>query len=579
MIFGYQKKATVIAAKNLLGYDNFVNSDFTKEFIVGENLEISYPPDHQFAGTKYTNDWAGITGTVFGICVSEASRESRVFQENDVLNVNKDYAYPYQTNLEIQYLPSVNSGLRPITDRGVTADMGVDSFVIKGSVISGVSSGAKRFYAGPFKGFTKEIECVCEGATSMNLMDGTDCAGNLKGSYYEEGYAPHRLDLFKYSGEPKMRVDIGEPFNPTFMSDTPYQGLNYTWYNIHNREKRPIPYSMFTDSGKGVSAVLITQRHAIVSVEADIDASNLKFYSKSEGITSVSVSASVTTFKQMWDAIGFVDENSSTQILERYNELSKYFDDIKVITFSQPLPSDVVPVSVLDINQSDPIFFGMAIGQEARGHHGTFCPPLNKTDFNPASPSKLAFRQTNTCPYIPSTASHELSGTDGTERTVAVVRGDVGSPAITYYRGNPILIGLVSGAGYTYYADPMSHEAFALLRGTGIGSSKEILFPWGVAWSPKSFLNAYLGLVGQAVNTVSVVRSEADTNQTYPYPSVAFGTIVPKSKYRKAQLKNTDPRIGVKISEGGLDKFVNRPYLQPETNEETGTTVSIDFTA
>jgi hypothetical protein len=579
MIFGYQKKATVIAAQNLLGYDNFITSDFSKEFIQGENLEFLYPPDHELAGTKYAHDYMGAASTVFGTYIIEESREGREFQENSSLNVNKDFVYPYQTNLQIQYHSSVNSGLRPITDRGVTADLGVDSFIIKGSIISGVSSGAKRFYSGPFKGFTKEIECVCEGATSVNLMDGTDCKGNLKGSYYEEGYSPYKQDIFKYAGEPRMRVDFAQPFSTTFMEGTPYEGLDYTWLNIRDRSKRPIPYSMFTDSGKGVSAVLISPKHAIVSVESDIDVSNLKFYSSESGLTTATVATSVSTFKQMWDAIGFVSENTSPAVLEKYEELSSYFDDIKVITFAQALPDDISPIGIIDINTTDPIFFGLAISHEARGHHGIFCPPLNKTEFDPSILPRLTFKQTNYCPQIPSSASHELSGTDGTERTVAVVRGDVGSPVITYYRDVPVFLGLVSGAGYTYYSNPLSNTSFALLRGMGIGSSKEIVFPWGQSWSPLAFLNAYLALVGESVTSIVPIRAESDTNLSYPYPSVSFGTVTPKSTSRRASLVNTDPRIGVKFSESGIERFTNRPYLISERNDEVGTTVSVDFTS
>jgi len=577
MIFGSQKKATVIAANNLPGYDNFVTSDFSKEFTHGENLEISYPPDHILAGNKYTHDYTGIANTIFGNYILEQSRDIKVFEENSVLNVNKDYVYPYQSNFVIQYFPSVSSGLRPITDRGVTADMGVDAFIIKGSIISGISSGAKRFYAGPFKGFTKEIECICEGATAVNLMDGTDCKGNLKGGYYEEGYTPYKQDMFKYAGEPKMRVDFVQPINPTFMKDTPYEGLNYSWLNIRDRAKRPIPYSMFTDSGKGVSAVLITPRHAIVSAEADIDVSNLKFYSEASGLTTATVSTSVSTFKQMWDAIGFIDENSSSDVLLKYEELSSYFNDIKIITFAQALPNDITPVGIIDINSTDPIFFALAISQEARGHHGIFCPPINKTDFNPSVLPKLTFKQTNRCSDIPISASHELVGTDGTERTIAVVRGDVGSPVITYYQDSPVFVGLVSGAGYTYYSNPLSDISFALLRGVGIGSSKQILFPWGQSWSPLSFLNAYLRIVGQGVVSVVPVRSENDTNETYPYPAVTFGTVLPTTS-RKRMVVNKDQGVGVKFSESGGERYTNRPYLQTETINETGTTVSVDFT-
>ena len=278
----------------------------------------------------------------------------------------------------------------------------------------------------------------------------------------------------------------------------------------------------------------------------------------------------------MWDAIGFINENSSAETLAKFNEMAAYFDDIKIITFASNLPSDITPIELIDPYTSSPVFYGLAIGQEARGHHGTFCPPFDGSTFSPTSLPTLLFKGSDACTNMPST---QLQQMENTMRTTAVVRGDNGSPVITYYRGKAVFIGLVTGAGYTYYSDPTKLTAFASLRGTGIGSSKPITFPWGATWTPFSFLNQYLSLSGVSAKSVSLTRSSTDTNQTYPYPSIAFGTVVPTTTSRRARLVNTDPRIGVKVSEGGLDKFVNRAYLQPETNQEMGTTVSIDFTA
>jgi hypothetical protein len=575
MIFGYDCKATVIAAGNMFGYDIFTGEDFVKPFVEGETLQLLYPPDHGNSGSNFEFD-SHLGSTVLGIFAQERGRSTVYHPETAGLIINPDSVYPYQSEIDITTLPTFNSGLRPISDRDVTADNGIDSFLLKGSVIVGSVSGAKRFYAGPFKGFTKEIECVCEGATAVNELDGMDCKGNLKGSYYEDGFSPVLCNLFNYSDQPRTIIDVATPFNPLFMSNTPYSELDYTWINTRNRFKRPVPYSMESDSGKGVSAVLISSRHAIVSASTDIDNLNLRFYSAVSGFITPTVSSSVNTFKQMWDVIGFVDENSSAEVLAKYNEMAAYFDDIKVITFTGNLPSDIQPIQLIDAYGSSPVFYGLAIGQEARGHHGTFCPPFTGSSFNPSVLPTLLFKGSDACVNIPSSELHEMGNT---VRTTAVVRGDNGSPVITYYRGKPVFLGLVTGAGYTYYSDPKKLVAFASLHGTGIGSSKPITFPWGTTWTPISFLNQYLSLSGVSAKSVVLTRETVDTNQTYPYPSVAFGTVAPTSKSRRAQLRNTDPSVGVKISEGGLDKFVNKPYLQPESNGEIGTTVTIDFTA
>jgi hypothetical protein len=574
MMFGHDCKATVIAAGNIFGYDTFVSTDFTKPFVAGEKLQLLYPPDHGNSGSNFQFD-SHLGATVLGIFTQERER-SNSRTENVGLVINPDSVFPYQSEIDITTVPTFNTGLRPISDRGITADNGIDSFLLNGSIIVGEISGAKRFYAGPFKGFTKEIECICEGATAVNKLNGMDCNGSLKGSYYEYLFSPVHLNLFKYSDQPRTIVDVTTPFNSLFMNKTPYKNLDYTWINTRNRFKRPIPYSMKSNSGKGVSAVLISSRHAIVSASADIDNSNLRFYSGASGFVTPTVSTSINTFKQMWDAIGFVNENSSTEILAKYNEMAAYFDDIKIITFTTNLPNDITPIGLIDAYQSDPIFYGLAIGQEARGHHGTFCPPFTGSLFNPTILPTLLFKGSDACANIPSSELHEMANT---LRTIAVVRGDNGSPVITYYHGNPVFLGLVTGAGYTHYSDPKKLVAFASLRGTGIGSSKPITFPWGTTWTPISFLNQYLSLSGVSAKSVSLTRKTEDTNQTYPYPSIPFGSVVPKSKSRRAQLRNTNPSVGIKISEGGFDKFVNKPYLQPESNDEIGTTITIDFTA
>jgi hypothetical protein len=574
MIFGNDCKATVIAAGNMMGYDIFTGSDFVKPFVEGEQLQLLYPPDHGNSGSNYLFD-SHLGSAVLGIFSGERGRQTLYYPESEGIVINPDTVFPYQSEIDITTLPTFNTGLRPITDRNVTGDNGVDAFPLKGSIIVGSVSGAKRFYAGPFKGFTKELECVCEGGTAVNNLDGMDCKGNLKGSYYESGYSPQSHDLFKYSDQPRTIVDINTPFNTSFMVNTPYHGLDYTWINTRNRFKRPVPYSMFSDSGKGVSAVVISNMHAMVSAEADIDNENLRFYAGASGFVTPTVSSTVTTFKQMWDAIGFVDENSSAETLAKFNELKAYFDDIKIIKFSSSLPSGIDVIELVDMYQSDPIFYALAVSQEGRGHHGTFCPPISNT-FDPTILPTLLFKGSEACDKMPSVELHEMGNTS---RTTAVVRGDNGSPVVTYYRGRTIFLGFVTGAGYTYYSDPNRRTAFASIRGMGIGSTKPITFPWGATWTPFAFLNQYLSLSGVSAKNRVLRRQSSDTSTTYPYPSIPFGTVTPTSTSRRSSLVNTDPRIGVKFSESGIERFTNRAYLIPERNDEIGTTVSIDFTA
>jgi len=513
MIFGDGSKATIITASAMIGYDAFTDSDFTKSFEGGESLEVLYPPDHPSSGSKYLFD-SSLGSTVMGIIQNQRERKTAYFPEG-----KGDVAYPYQGEIDIIYTPTLNSGIRPLTDRGVTADNGVDAFLLKGSIIRGTVSGAKRFYAGPFKRFTKEIEGVCQGATAVNLMDGSDCAGYLKGSFYEHGFNPAVHNLFNYADRPNTVIDVNAPFNLSFMEGTPYHRLGYNWINTRNRFKRPIPYSMLSGTGKGVSAVVISKRHAIVSADADIDSQNLRFYSGITGFVVPTVTATASTFKQMWDAIGFINENSSSETLAKFNEMKPYFDGIKILTFSQDLPDDIQPIWLMDTNTSDPLFYSLAIGQEARGHHGTFCPPIKSSTFDPTSPPSLLFGSSQECSSMPSPSDHSMPNTP---RTIAIARGDIGSPVITYHYYVPIFVGLISEVSFADDQNQNNRSVSAKICGTGMGSSKPIQFPWGATFTPFSFLNAYLSIGGGSANTTQLRRTNFATNETYPYPPIDF---------------------------------------------------------
>jgi hypothetical protein len=518
MIFGNQSKGTIIAAQNMLGYDSFIDSDFTKPFNENEPLEMLYPPDHPNSGSKYVFDTPLGVDTL-GTFSFEWGRGTYHFPEVNKLKVNKDYVFPYQSEIDIVFAPTLNSGMRPLTDRAITADNGVDAFFLKGSVIRGKISGAKRFYAGPFKGFTKEIQDVCQGATAVNLMDGSDCAGYLKGTFYEHGFDPAVHNLFNYADQSNTVIDVKSPFNLSFMEGTPYHRLGYNWINTRNRFKRPIPYSMLSGTGKGVSAVVISKRHAIVSADADIDSENLRFYSGITGFVVPTVTATASTFKQMWDAIGFINENSSSETLAKFNEMKPYFDGIKILTFSQDLPDDIQPIWLMDTNTSDPLFYSLAIGQEARGHHGTFCPPIKSSTFDPTSPPSLLFGSSQECSSMPSPSDHSMPNT---LRTIAIARGDIGSPVITYHYYVPIFVGLVSEVSFADDQNQNNRSVSAKICGTGMGSSKPIQFPWGATFTPFSFLNAYLSIGGGSANTTQLIRTNFATNETYPYPPIDF---------------------------------------------------------
>jgi hypothetical protein len=144
MIFGNDCKATVIAAGNMMGYDIFTGSDFVKPFVEGEQLQLLYPPDHGNSGSNYLFD-SHLGSTVFGIFSGERGRQTLYYPETNGIVINADVVLPYQSEIDITTLPTFNTGLRPVTDRDMTGDNGVDAFSLKGSIIVGSQSGAKRF--------------------------------------------------------------------------------------------------------------------------------------------------------------------------------------------------------------------------------------------------------------------------------------------------------------------------------------------------------------------------------------------------------------------------------------------------
>jgi len=494
MIFGNNGSISVIAAKNMVGYDIFLTSDFTKEFRNGESVSFYYPPEHPNANQKY--QFGLVNGSKTTTPCTMSSEDPRTINsEDEELKLLRDFVYPYQTSLVLGMNQNTSSIL-PLSDDGMSGGSGYDGFLLKGSVIYGESSGAKRYYAGPFKGYSKEIESVCQGTTAMNIIDGSDCLGWLKGSVYENGYDPKYHDLFSYSDEPKQKVDHRNPYNQFFMHDTPFADINYAWLNVPNRKNRPIPYNMLGTSNKGTYAALITRKHALVLNSRDVAPENLVFYSESQGLTSVAVSSSVNTFKQMWDAIGFVNENTNATTLQNFNALSTHFDGIKILTLASELPSDVTPVKLYDNYGSNSVFYSLLFDQEGRGHHSAFCPPLTKDSV--VGTAEIRLDTNNICNAT--SESMQFPTAPITTPTSKVVGGDIGSPVVTYNNYASVLMGFLSG--YNHTDDKVSGNVI----GFGIGSSKMYEFSWGYSFSPMNILNMYLALSGYQATAHQIVE-------------------------------------------------------------------------
>ena len=488
MIYGNDRVLRFIAAKNLPGYDSFITADFTKSFEHEEPLEILFPPgdNGSYEFPIGTEGEGGLT-TIVGNFLSETNRTEHM--EDSLLHFKKDFKYPYQSEISFRANPASTSPLSIFNF----------DFIQEGSYIRGVNSGAYRFYAGPFKGYTKELENLCIFSTSMNDLDASDCDGFSQrlGSFYEPSYSPSIHDVFRYVGEPRMKVDPVNPFNPTFMSGNPFESLFYNWLNIWNRQNRPIPYNM-TPEGTDY-CVLISPRHAILLAEKVFPRS-LCFYSNTEGFVTPTVEAEVSTFKEIWDAIGFVNENRDAETLAVFNEMAKHFEGIKILTFAEELPSDIQSPMLHDPNQSDSVFHAMMFGQEGRGHVCTICPPLKKDEidtckikFDPSGKCSEILQllnekdcgclsNTKTNVFFPLPSTKRISGSFGLEA------GDRASPVITYKNNTPVLLGFVSNY------DIADGNSIGVVKILGMGSTKQYTFPWGSSFAPIDILNRYIKL-------------------------------------------------------------------------------------
>jgi hypothetical protein len=531
MIFGQNRLVEIIGAKNLQGYDPYLTDDFTKAFIGGEKVVVYYPPDHSLsASTYHFNSDSGTTNSL-GVFYSEEDRNVSN-AEDSLLKFRKDFVLPYQTNLTIQMGSSVSSPL-PLSD-SATGGSGFDAFFIKGSVVVGESSGAKRYYSGPFKGWSKELECVCEGTTAVNQLDGSDCRGWLKGSLYEKNYIYSYHDVFNYIGEPKQIADHKNPFNDGFMTGTPFETLNYSWSNVLDRTNRPIPYNMLVD-GKGNYAVLIGRKHAIVHKDADIDTTNLRFYSNEYGMTSVNVVAQISDFRSLWDQTGFASPNVNENTMMAFQGMSAHWQGVKLLKFETNLPEDINQIVLYDPYGSDMIYYGLAFGQDGRGSVGVFCPPLtgditgsNQLTNNKSGKSRLSFTKDNKCGSFPyplvvggdccgcktprTIMSLMLDGVSEDQSVGAVLEGDIGSPVITYYNDTPVFLGFIDSVGYR-------EHAYADLIGVGIGSKKKYPVSWGTELSIFDVLQLYFTLTGNdSFLNATAFNRNTTPDAKYPFP-------------------------------------------------------------
>lgn len=549
MIFSSKKQFKIIATKVLPGYANFTTEHFSRDFKGGETLVVYYPPDHPQAGTKYNytvleeSDPDAASLEVMGLFSSENPRVRTTTE--DFLDEYKSYHLDFY----VIPFPVKDQDIHPLTNAN-----GYDSFLIKGSIIEGRESGARRFYDGPFKGFTVESQDGCievANEVSLNELDGSSCEGYLKGSYYETGYDIDRHNLRRYRGVTRHLLDPRDPRNTTFMQGTPFGSLDMSWLSVHDREKRPIPYRMNTG---GHAAVLITQRHAIIPATAGY-AHDYQFYSPSQGIVKANVTKSTATagpyssdtltrdFKNMWKVLGFKEPDGNQELTNTYNSLMNSFKDCTIVTFDQDLPSDVVPVTLVDRNGSDVIRWAMTIGQEGRGHLLYFC-GNTKTDVNWRS-SYCPKCEGDEDVYLPPECS-----IDDMPRTFS--NGDESSPLFTYYRSDSVFLGFLNEIGKNLLGSldyvrgenavmvresPPNYECLThnpieyarsgqLITGTynsawDIGNSTKYPLPWGYEISAQDLLTSWIRLDGDYdIETATFQAETTDTSSTYPYPIV-----------------------------------------------------------
>jgi hypothetical protein len=552
MIFGAKKQYRVIASRTLPGYGAFITEHFQRNFIGGEPLVIYYPPDHPNEGTKYNytileNDDSGAEGLdVVGLFGGESTRSISGIEDT------QDPPKPYHLDFYIIPFVGTNQDIHPLTNEN-----GYDCFLLKASIIEGLSSGARRFYDGPFKGYSIESQDVCidgGGDVSLNTMDGSTCEGYLRGSYYEGGYSPIRHNIHRYAGVTNHVLDPVNPINQFYMSATPFGSLSMNWLALHNRENRPIPYRMQIDGGKGHAAALITKRHAVISGTKGYGYP-YRFYSPSEGIVNVSVEKSTATvgpfsadletrdFKNIWRGLGFRDPTGDVELTTTYNALMESFRDCTIVTFDKALPDDIVPVYLVDRNESDLIRWAMTVGQEGRGHVTYTCDSIKES----------ARWQFSYCPKCDGDEDVFLPpGCDIDDVGKFPVNGDLTAPLYTYSNNEVVFLGFMSEIIDKNFEDldflgndntimsrnsPPNYECFTnnpiefsrsgqLMQSHyqsawDIGNTKKYQLPWGYEISAFDLLNMWLALDGDyQADSIKFQATDNDTQSTYPYPII-----------------------------------------------------------
>jgi hypothetical protein len=517
---------------------------------------IYYPPDHPNADTKYNytiledDDQQAAGLKIVGLFGGESARS--------ISGIESSRDTPKSYHLDFYIIPfmGVDQDIHPLT-----SENGYDCFLLKGSIIEGLSSGARRFYDGPFKGFTVESQdgCIRDGNPDVtpNTLDGATCRGYLKGSYYEGGYDPLRHDVFVYTGTTNHVLNPESPLNGVFMTGTPFGNVPMNWLALRNREKRPIPYRMQIDGGKGQSAVLITSRHALISGTKEYGY-QYRFYSPSQGMIQVNVEKSTATigpyttgletrdFKNIWNGLGFRDPTGDPELTATYNALMESFRDCTVVTFDQDLPDDVVPVDLIDRNESDVIRWAMTIGQEGRGHLVYTCENIKD----------VARWEFSHCPKCEGEKDPALPpGCDIDDFGKFPVNGDITAPLFTYrgfgqFETIPVFLGFMTEIADKKFENldfventvmsrnsPPNEECFTnnpvefsrsgqFMRvfyqsAWDIGNSKKYILPWGYEISAIELLNMWVKLDGDYdVESIQFQANQDDTQETYPYPLI-----------------------------------------------------------
>lgn len=322
-------------------------------------------------------------------------------------------------------------------------------------VLVGLSSAAEAELRGPYLG--------------GRILTESEASENRIITIGESDYNPIRHDLFVYQDDTKVFVKTqGDPFNPNFMSGTPFSAetLNYSCIPILNRQELAVPYVGTFSGNNRCGATLLTPWHVVTANHYPINAveTTLTFYNQSSdsritktisgslavswydiyanlGINWLKNNAGATNEqKYLWThqtLMTYYSQNYGSSVANRFVE---GLNDLRVLLLNSAVSSAVKPAKLPKFtdNKYSKLGYGLVIDQNQRGY-------LTPLKDNVASQSDRPIGGSSVL-SVYAEESPLPNGTGYGDIFRNMVSGDSSSPVLSSYAGETVFLGLINSS-------------------------------------------------------------------------------------------------------------------------------------